>query len=1339
MKLFARGFIFFIFFFLLFSSKAHALQTAEIFSTGIDSGGWDVKSNLYGAPDSVYATAVSSYLSGYVRFTDSLNIPISATITSIVFKIYAAPSGNSGGSNSWNIYLNGTQCSFSPSFSLGNGLRTVTIDATNCTGTHNFTDVVQANKLALNLSTQHVIGYPQIGDTHTMVLDAIGVYATYEMPDTVPVPTPPDIPITLGSVWEWTTATISATQKQGLTDIISVSAGSNHSLSLKSDGTVWAWGNNQYGQLGNGEIGTNSATPIQVKNSDGSGYLTDVKAIAAGTYFSMILKNDGTVWIWGYNSDGIRGTGIGVNDNSNKLLLPTQVKQGFGFPSDIVFIAAGENHSVVLKSDGRVFSWGENTQGQVGIGCLLYNCSFVYYPRQVFSDAISIAAGKMHSLVVKNDGTVWGWGRFSVGQLGSYSNGWQSQQASPIQIPQISGIRSVVAKDYVSMAISDSGEIFEWGSGRWLPYDANPRQIPNLQNMSAIAGGSSYSARATLGAAINDDGIVWMWDMYYLFARPVPGLSNIGAISIGGSVPNLAVVKMSEPTPTTTPTPTPKIPLILIPGIGGSEFKSSETFLSTIQDCGDIRSIPFIYSSIGVVWVDVLMAGTSSCDDYFDVLKFKVDGQTPEYSQIILNDTLFGYKDAIRFFTDNGYELNKTLFIFPYDWRKDVSLTAPLLDQKINDIKTQTESQKVDIIAHSMGGLVARNYISDSSKAQNVRKLFALGTPHLGSVDFLKNLRFGGCLMFELGPFCLSIARSEVKDIIQNMIGGYELAPSQEYFNFYNGQDNSHLFPYRNNSQQLSYDQIKSFLANLNYNTSLFNPSESFHALDNSLANTNGVEITNIAGSGLETLGQIREKSVKNFLGVTSQKKDGFSINGDKTVPLFSASLIDYGNNKSLLGNAKVFYTKQEHGNLVASGSALNLVKNILEGNSYIPDEIYVSPYLFSGTKISVHSPVNIHAYNSAGQHTGPTNDGDFEANIPGSSYDTLDDAKFIFLPDDGIYIIKFEATDQGSFDFKIRKYEDDTLSQETLYKDIPLTKLTKAETQLDTSSLQSPTIHLDEDGNGTIDRDIVFSSNIAGDAVYDEVSPQTNIQLSGTKGNNGWYKSNVLVTLNAADETSGSGILKTEYSLDNGQTINIYSEPFTVSLEKINKLKFRSVDNAGNEEDPKETEIKIDKTAPEAEIFVDQDKQDIVVLGVDNNLTTVSRSENKLTKKKDDAFYLITDEAGNTLKLDVRERENEKHDRFRIYSMQYNNDPVKILASNYFSVTYNGKRQRTNVKEQNFELKREVKIRIQYDAKKNKSTIIIKENKKEKVKEIKNGLVFLQLLTSKGQLTTIY
>ncbi|MBI4089568.1 MAG: hypothetical protein HY424_02565 [Candidatus Levybacteria bacterium] len=796
-------------------------------------------------------------------------------------------------------------------------------------------------------------------------------------------------------------------------------------------------------------------------------------------------------------------------------------------------------------------------------------------------------------------------------------------------------------------------------------------------------------------------------------------------------------------TPTPTPTPAPKTPLILIPGIGGSELKTVDP-LVWYEDNGHGEKYFNNYQADEKVWINSFQAGLPGDDDYFDILRMKTDGQTSEVD-LVLSGTLFdGYTDTINFFTSNDYALNEDFFVFPYDWRKDISLTVPLLDQKINEIKQQTGATKVDIVSHSMGGLVARNYIVDVAHAQNVRKLFTLGTPHLGAVDFLKNLRFGGCLTKQsfITDFinkitCLGVAPLEVKDIIQNMISGYELAPSQEYFNFYNNQDKNHFYPYSYNGQPLNYDQLKSFLTNLNYNTGLFNPSELFHSLDNSLAITNNVEVVNIVGSGLPTLGQIREKNVKNFFGFMTQKKDGFTINGDQTVPLFSASLNDL--NKSLLGNAKVFYTKQEHGELVASGSALNLVKNILEGNDWLPNGISVLPYHFSGTRVSVHSPVNIHTYDSEGQHTGPTSSGDFEENIPGSSYDALDNAKFIWLPNDGIYNIKFEAIDKGSFDFKIRKYEDDENIQTILYKDIPLEKTTTGETEFNTTSNIPPVLRIDENGDGVTDNEISQSSNLGGEAIYDETLPTTDFQIYGTLGNSGWFKSDVEVTLIPQDESTGSGILKTEYSLDNGETVNVYDGPFIITEEKINKLKFRSVDNAGNEEDPKELEIKIDKTPPEAKIFIDQGKQDLVVVGADINPTTVTRSDNTLTKKKNDAFYVVNDEAGNYLKLDVREREKIKLDRFRIYSVQYNNDPIKILASNYFNVVYSGSKQRSNVREQNFELKGIVRIRIRYDAKENKSTIIVREMILEKVKEVRNGLMLLQLLTNKGQLTTTY
>lgn len=264
------------------------------------------------------------------------------------------------------------------------------------------------------------------------------------------------------------------------------------------------------------------------------------------------------------------------------------------------------------------------------------------------------------------------------------------------------------------------------------------------------------------------------------------------------------------------------------------------------------------------------------------------------------------------------------------------------------------------------------------------------------------------------------------------------------------------------------------------------------------LSNTNGVDVTVIAGSGQETIGQIVEAKTTSLLGIQSIHKDVVVINGDEAVPLFSASLNDPAKSRSLLGSAKLYYSNQKHEDLVTNGSALKLVKNILDNSNELPTGISSQPYPLHGTTLSVHSPVNIHVYDSNGNHTGPISNGDFEVNIPGSSYDTLGDAKFIYLPENGVYTIKFEAIDNGSFDFKIRKFENDENTETILYNDIPLTDNTKAETEFDTTLSQPPVLQVDQDGNGTTDTTVTSTSTLTGSAVDDLTTPQTEIQLSG-------------------------------------------------------------------------------------------------------------------------------------------------------------------------------------------------------------------------------------------------
>ncbi len=261
-----------------------------------------------------------------------------------------------------------------------------------------------------------------------------------------------------GTIWAWGDNTYGqmgnytfATPQYGATGIMNISgsiaiaAGNNSCYSLNNDGSVWAWGSNSSGQLGDGTLITkNYAVKVQNLNS--------VVAIAGGIDFAMALKSDGTVWTWGSNAFGQCG------DNTlTDRYTPVKVIGLSGIKS----IASNGRSGYALKSDGTVWAWGDNSSGQLGDNTTQQRLT----PVQVvgLSDVRLISGGSNYGLAIKKDGTGWGWGDNSYGQLG---DGTQVARYTAVPVGlNISGLQDITGsiEGYHTIALLSNTTVKTWG------------------------------------------------------------------------------------------------------------------------------------------------------------------------------------------------------------------------------------------------------------------------------------------------------------------------------------------------------------------------------------------------------------------------------------------------------------------------------------------------------------------------------------------------------------------------------------------------------------------------------------------------------------------------------------------------------------------------------------------------------------------------------------------------------------------------------------------------------------------------------------------------------------
>jgi alpha-tubulin suppressor-like RCC1 family protein len=299
--------------------------------------------------------------------------------------------------------------------------------------------------------------------------------------------------------------------------------------------SLWSWGDADGGKLGRNST-LASFSPVQVGN------LVDWKSISAGLFSSVAVKTDGTIWSWGPASTGLLGLNSTISRSS-----PVQIGALTGWK----FAEVGRSHCIAVKTNGTLWSWGVGAYGSLGLNSSISRSSPVQIG--ILADWKFVSAGTgitfggsggPHTLAVKTDGTIWSWGNNNQGRLGQNS---EISRSSPVQIGILTDWKFVSAGASASFAIKNSGTLWSWGNATGGVLGRNstavdtssPVQIGGLTNWKSVSAGSndSISANASCGA-IKTDGTIWSWGINIEGKLGLNNVTNLSSPVQIGSLTN---------------------------------------------------------------------------------------------------------------------------------------------------------------------------------------------------------------------------------------------------------------------------------------------------------------------------------------------------------------------------------------------------------------------------------------------------------------------------------------------------------------------------------------------------------------------------------------------------------------------------------------------------------------------------------------------------------------------------------------------------------------------------------------------------------------------------------
>jgi alpha-tubulin suppressor-like RCC1 family protein len=296
----------------------------------------------------------------------------------------------------------------------------------------------------------------------------------------------------------------------GTAEWSTVSTGVQYSVAIKTNGTLWAWGRNNFGQIGNNMSGaTNVTSPTQISSA-----ITDWVSVTCGNNFTVAIRSDGTLWGWGRSARNQMGgsfNGMPTSSVYSNVLVPTQI--GIANNWTGAKISVGSAHVTAIKADGSLWTWGSGNKGECGRFAPKYDGDV---PGTVTGTWISVSAGDSATLAVRSDGTLWGWGWNNTGKLG---DGTTDNQAYPKQIGTDADWATVSFSNDHALAVKTNGTLWGWGAngdakssgtGFVAPPGTYPAR-PTPTQIGTASNWSSVSAASQSSFAVKLDGSVWSW------------------------------------------------------------------------------------------------------------------------------------------------------------------------------------------------------------------------------------------------------------------------------------------------------------------------------------------------------------------------------------------------------------------------------------------------------------------------------------------------------------------------------------------------------------------------------------------------------------------------------------------------------------------------------------------------------------------------------------------------------------------------------------------------------------------------------------------------------------